>query len=230
MFSDLTFAPEIPVRRWTALASFTLQATLVAAALTYPLLHIDSLPPVLHPLALPVASYAPEVQSQTTPAHGIPSAIQPIVVNTHRITFGKPSVQPENPGPAIAPSLLDIGAQSPDGVVHSIVSDFARPVPIPPRQERHIRQSVVMEGNLIHRVEPQYPAIAKGLHIAGAVVLKAIISRDGAITNLKVESGQSLLAQAALQAVRQWHYRPYYLNNQPIEVETEITVNFVLQQ
>ena len=86
-----------------------------------------------------------------------------------------------------------------------------------------------MEGNLIHKVEPQYPTMAKQLHIEGTVLVKAIISREGMIIRAEAERGQTLLAQAALAAVRQWRYRPYYLNHEPIEVETEITVNFVLQ-
>lgn len=86
-----------------------------------------------------------------------------------------------------------------------------------------------MEGNLVHRVEPQYPFIAKQLHIEGTVVLKAFISRQGTIERVQVERGQEMLARAAIEAVLQWQYRPYYLNNEPIEVETEITVNFKLQ-
>jgi protein TonB len=86
-----------------------------------------------------------------------------------------------------------------------------------------------MEGNLIHRVEPQYPIIAKQIHLQGAVVLKAIISREGRIERVEVTSGPTLLARAASDAVQQWKYRPYLLNGEPIEVETEITVNFVLQ-
>jgi protein TonB len=85
-----------------------------------------------------------------------------------------------------------------------------------------------MEGNLIHRVEPQYPPIAKQLGIQGAVIVKAVISREGAIEQAQVISGQGLLSNSALAAIRQWKYRPYYLNNEPIEVETQITVNFIL--
>jgi protein TonB len=88
----------------------------------------------------------------------------------------------------------------------------------------------MMEGNLIRRVEPQYPVIAKQLGVQGAVILKAIISRDGNIERVEVASGQTLLARAARDAVQQWKYRPYLLNGEPIEVETEITVNFVLQR
>ncbi len=85
-----------------------------------------------------------------------------------------------------------------------------------------------MEGNLIHRVQPEYPQLARQARIQGTVVLRAVISREGRIENLQVLSGHPLLAPAALDAVRQWRYRPYFLNDQPLEVETQITVNFTL--
>jgi protein TonB len=85
-----------------------------------------------------------------------------------------------------------------------------------------------MEGNLIRRVQPEYPALAKQARIQGTVVLRAVIDREGIIQDLQVISGHPLLVQAALNAVRQWRYRPYYLNDQPVEVETQVTVNFSL--
>ena len=85
-----------------------------------------------------------------------------------------------------------------------------------------------MEGNLIHRVQPEYPQLARQARIQGTVVLRAVISREGRIENLQVLSGHPLLVPAALDAVRQWRYRPYSLNEQPVEVETQITVNFTL--
>lgn len=85
-----------------------------------------------------------------------------------------------------------------------------------------------MEGNLIHRVQPEYPQLARQARIQGTVVLRAIISREGRIENLQVLSGHPLLVPAALDAVRQWRYRPYSLNDEPVEVETQITVNFTL--
>jgi protein TonB len=87
-----------------------------------------------------------------------------------------------------------------------------------------------MEGNLIRRVEPQYPAIAKQIHLEGVVVLNAIISREGNIERVDVASGPGVLALAAREAVRQWKYRPYFLNGEPVEVETQITVNFTLDR
>ena len=88
----------------------------------------------------------------------------------------------------------------------------------------------MMQGNLIKRVEPSYPILAKQAGIQGIVLIKAVINREGSIERADVVSGHPLLAHAALEAVRQWKYRPYYLNNEPVEVETQITVKFVLNR
>jgi protein TonB len=85
-----------------------------------------------------------------------------------------------------------------------------------------------MEGSLIDRVQPEYPPLAKQARIQGTVLLRAVIDREGKIENLQVLGGHPLLVEAALKAVRQWRYRPYYLNGQAIEVETQITVHFTL--
>ena len=85
-----------------------------------------------------------------------------------------------------------------------------------------------MEGNLIYRVQPIYPALAQAGRVQGVVVLRAVISRAGTIENLQVLSGHPLLTNAAIAAVRQWRYRPYVLNGEPVEVETQVTVNFIL--
>jgi protein TonB len=86
----------------------------------------------------------------------------------------------------------------------------------------------MMEGNLIYRVQPVYPPAARAARIQGAVVIKALIDKDGAITNLRVQSGHPFLVKAALDAVSQWRYRPYVLNGETVEVETQVTVNFIL--
>ena len=83
---------------------------------------------------------------------------------------------------------------------------------------------------LIHRIEPQYPAIAKIARVSGTVELRAIIGRDGSVSSIEVLSGNPLLARAAVEAVRQWRYRPTILDGEAVEVETRITVNFVLGQ
>ena len=90
------------------------------------------------------------------------------------------------------------------------------------------RISRMMEGNLIYRIQPQYPPLARQARVQGIVVLRATISRDGKIENLQIISGHPLLVKSAMDAVLQWRYRPYYLSNEPVEVETQVTVNFTL--
>jgi protein TonB len=77
-------------------------------------------------------------------------------------------------------------------------------------------------------VQPVYPPLARNARIQGPVVLAAVISKAGTIENLRVLSGHPMLVAAAIDAVSQWRYRPYILNSEPIEVETQITVNFML--
>jgi protein TonB len=86
----------------------------------------------------------------------------------------------------------------------------------------------VSQGLLIKRVQPRYPQNALTMRIQGAVQMEAVINKEGNISNLKVVSGDAVLARAAADAVRQWRYKPYYLNGQPVEIETQITVNFKL--
>jgi protein TonB len=107
--------------------------------------------------------------------------------------------------------------------------DVAPPRPAPAPVPTHpVRISYWAEGGLVYRVQPVYPPLARQARIQGPVELRAIISKAGTIEGLTLVSGHAMLSGAALAAVRQWRYRPYLLNGEPIEVETEITVNFTL--
>jgi protein TonB len=88
----------------------------------------------------------------------------------------------------------------------------------------------VAEGMLTHKTTPVYPEIAKSAHVSGTVVLGANITKTGQLSNLHVLSGPAMLRNTALEAVKTWHYRPYLLNNQPVEVETTIHVVFSLDR
>jgi protein TonB len=81
---------------------------------------------------------------------------------------------------------------------------------------------------LIHRVEPEYPPAARAQHIQGLVTLDVQIGREGAVHNITVVEGDPVLGEAAVQAVRQWRYRPYSVNGQPVEMQTRITIRFTL--
>lgn len=230
MFSGLAVPQDAPARRWTALASFTLQAALVASALVYPLLKPDSLPRVFHPLTLPLLSSAPAQPDSQPPHAGAYVGQHPIVVSLHSITFGRFRPAPDSGGPISAPNVNGLIGTGDPAVLNSLTETSALPLPHPAAVTRNLRLSEVMEGNLIHKVEPLYPPMAKQIGLQGAVILKAFISREGMIERVQVEKGHPILARAAQDAVRQWRYKPYYLNGEPIEVETEVTVNFVLQR
>jgi len=114
------------------------------------------------------------------------------------------------------------------GIVSSTSSIAAVPklVPVTPQRVR-ISQGVT-KGLLVHRVEPTYPTLAKAARVQGDVILSAVINTNGEIENLQLVSGHPMLVPAAIAAVKQWRYKPYLLNGQPVEVETTITVIFAL--
>ena len=100
------------------------------------------------------------------------------------------------------------------------------PVPTPVKRMRIA--SRIAEANLIHDVAPQYPPEAGRARIEGTVVLMAVIGTDGSVKDVGVESGLPILAQAAIDAVKQWRYKPYMRDGQPVEVDSRITINFTL--
>lgn len=89
--------------------------------------------------------------------------------------------------------------------------------------------SAVMQGNLLTKTIPIYPPAAKKAKIQGTVVLSAVISKDGNIENLQVLSGPQELQQSAIDAVRQWRYKPYLLNGDPVEVKTTVNIVYNLK-
>ena len=86
----------------------------------------------------------------------------------------------------------------------------------------------VSQGLLIKRVQPKYPQNALAMHLQGAVQLEATIDKEGKIANLTILKGDAVLARSAMEAVRQWRYKPYYLDGAPVDIQTQITVNFKL--
>jgi protein TonB len=119
------------------------------------------------------------------------------------------------------------------GVLGSIVTQapVAMPkeaLPPPPTPQRVKVSAGVTAGLLMTKVQPQYPPLAKQARIQGTVVLQAVIGKDGSIQHLKAISGHPMLIQSAIDAVSRWKYKPYYLNGEPVEVDTQVTVNFTL--
>jgi periplasmic protein TonB len=86
----------------------------------------------------------------------------------------------------------------------------------------------ITEGMLLKKINPVYPSQAVQLRKQGTVLLSANITKTGSISDAKLIKGDPILAQAALAAVKQWKYKPYTLNGQPVDVQTQIAINFKL--
>jgi periplasmic protein TonB len=112
------------------------------------------------------------------------------------------------------------------GSTHSVPVSAKALDPTPVKRIRVAAR--VAEANLIHDVTPQYPTEAGRARLEGAVVLMAVIGKDGGVRDVRVESGLPILAQAAIDAVKQWRYKPYLVDGEPVEVDSRITINFTL--
>jgi protein TonB len=115
-----------------------------------------------------------------------------------------------------------------NGVIGGIISSTPVAVPKVATPQRVRVSAGVTSGLLVRRVQPNYPPLARQARIQGTVVLHAVISKDGSIENLTLVSGHPMLAPSAIEAVKQWKYKPYLLNGEPVEVDTEVQVNFTL--
>jgi len=135
----------------------------------------------------------------------------------------KPTPEAEEPS---APSSLDLASNASNPAIAGLVSAPAR-VPTGHAETVNVSQGV-SQGLLIKKVPPLYPPQALQMRIQGAVQLMAVISKTGNITNLKVQSGDAVLVKAAMDSVKQWKYKPYLLDGQPVDIQTQITVNFKL--
>lgn len=151
----------------------------------------------------------------------------------------------QEPGPHQPPFICDncggenpnlplgIGNGNENGISETSLALSPPSLPPPVHQlsrptRPHPVGGAVQNANLISQVKPVYPHAAIIARIQGLVILEAIISRQGLVENLRVVSGNPLLVPAALDAVKQWRYRPTLLNGEPVEVETTITVSFAL--
>jgi protein TonB len=149
----------------------------------------------------------------------------PIVVKSAPAPRKVPAQQGDEAAPQV-PSPLAVASpndKSLSGLVTSV------PVSLPKAAPSTVRISQgVSQGLLIKKVQPRYPQNALSMRIQGSVQLEATIDKEGNIANLKVVSGDASLARAATEAVRQWRYKPYYLSGEPVDIQTQITVNFKL--
>jgi TonB family protein len=161
---------------------------------------------------------SPDIGSAAT---GKPAAAPIVVRNSESGTkISNPAAD------VLAPSPVVIAPTTSGGSLPNILGNGGN-VPTPVLQTLNISQGV-SRGLLIKKVQPVYPASALRMHVEGAVELQATIGKSGNIVSVKTLTGDLVLARAAKEAVLQWKYKPYLLNGEPVEIQTQITVNFKL--
>ena len=250
---EQSFVPKGRGRsRWTIAAALLVQVLVVAARMVVPLLYVQDLPP-LEVAATPLTLEAPPppapIAARPTPRPPVrvikpmPRRFNPNVLIAPKYIpkyIAKITELPPPPESGIVGGIPGgIPGGQAGGVIGGILSSVPRPLPppppveirptAPPKTPERIRVGGNVEaGLLVHEVAPSYPLLAKDARIGGLVRLKAVINRHGGIQDLSVISGHPMLVEAALDAVKQWAYKPTYLNGNPVEVETEIDVHFNL--
>ena len=212
-------------------ASVAFEAVVIAVVMLWPLATLGVLPAQVVVTPLP-PFHGPREAQPVPPQVEHPGSIRP--TNNFRPDLPPPVISShldrnsDAEPPSFGPSE-PIGPGIPDGFRDGGPIQIERPRPQPPAKPV-VRNADVMEAMLVHRIEPEYPTLAMTIHLSGTVVLRARIGTDGKVHELETLSGNALLAQSARAAVLQWRYRPTMLNGQAVEVETQITVNFVLNR
>lgn len=236
MFEDSTFesAGRIKTRsrRWMV-ATLALNGSILLALVLLPLIYPEALhragPMILMEAPKPPAEVPKPVKLPEQRFHGQPEMSGTRIFAPPRIPDLIPKFNgPE--GPPTSSTVSDLGDPSgvPGGVDQAFHGHESAPVVHSAPKGPTSVSSGVMTGQLIYKVTPTYPPIAAAMRAEGTVVLQAIISKTGTIENLRVVSGPPVLQGAALDAVKQWRYRPYQLDGQAVEVETTINVVFTL--
>lgn len=239
---------------WTVLVAFGIQTVLILVAVIIPMVWFDVLPtaqlqsflvaPPPPPPPPPPPAAAPPVKVVKVIPRQFDAGklMAPKVVPKEVATIKEEELPPPSAGVAgvVGGVPGGVAGGTPGGVLGGIIGSVpsAAPPPPPPPKEAPkpaTPQRIKVGGNvqsakLVRQPRPVYPALAKQARISGVVRLSAIISKDGTIQHLEVISGHPLLVPAALEAVKQWVYQPTLLNGEPVEVQTQIDVNFTLSQ
>ena len=224
----------------TQMTSFVVQILLLVFLMLLPLIFTDALPKQQFMSML----VAPPPPPPPPPPPAAAPPVKPVKIETE-IDNGKlktPTKIPdqikmvkdeEEPPPGAGTGVVGgvpggVPGGQMGGVIGGIISSTPVAVPKVATPQRVRVSQGVTQGLLIRKVQPAYPPLARQARIQGTVLLQAEISKDGTIENLRLIQGHPMLAPAAIEAVKQWRYKPYILNGEPVEVETQITVNFTL--
>jgi len=191
----------------------------------------DVTPPTRSKTPAPEPELIAESRPSTRSTAASPAPAKPVETETPETTAlvvkggkvptaAKPAAAPDAP----APSLAGMGAPTNTSLPNLGTTTSA----VKPKLQMVSVSQGVSQGLLYKKVAPAYPPNALRMHVEGAVELQATISKNGDITNIKIVSGDPQLAKAASDAVKQWKYKPYLLNGEPVEIQTGVTVNFKL--
>jgi len=237
-------------KTWTVLISFVAQLVLLAIAILIPMIYFDALPksqltsflvapPPPPPPPPPPAAAPPKPVKLIPRQFDAGRLMAPKAVPKEVAMIKEEELPPPSSGGVVGGVPGGVPGGAAGGVIGGIIGSVptAAPPPPPPpvKVEKVVVQRIRVGGNvqqakLIRQPKPIYPPLAKQARISGVVRLNAIIGKDGTIQNLTVASGHPLLVPAAMEAVKQWVYAPTLLNGEPVEVVTQIDVNFTLSQ
>ena len=246
MFEEMVVSSPNPKKTnkpWTVVISMLFQVAFLSILILIPLIYTEALPKTM--MATMLTAPPPPPPPPPPPA---PTQIVRVKPQAHLMDAGKlvaPKVIPKDIKiikEEAEPDMSSVGMQggvpggvaggSMGGVLGGVIGGMGG-APPPPKPKLTGPLKVggnVQAARILNRVQPVYPPLARQTRISGTVRLHAIISKDGSIQQLEVISGHPLLQQNALDAVRQWRYRPTLLNGKPVEVETYITVIFQLRR
>src|SRR5208282_423918 len=223
----------------TSVVAFVFEFMIIGVMVLIPLIFTEALPKgqMMFLLVAPPPPPPPPPPAAAVVQHV--KVIQTDIVNGELRTPTKipqkvKMIQEDEAPPAMASTGVvggvpgGIPGGSMGGVIGSVLSSTPTVAPHIATPQRVRVSSGVSSGLLIRKVNPTYPPLARQARIQGTVVLQAQISKDGSIENLQLISGHPMLAPAAIEAVKQWKYKPYLLNGEPVEVDTQVQVNFTL--
>src|SRR6185437_9160024 len=215
---------------WTVWLSAAIQALILGVLILIPLIYTSALPSAMMTTFLVAPPPPPPPPPPAAVVHVKP---QPKFIQQGKLVA--PTVIPKKIQMIKEEAQPDVGMTGgvpggvPGGSAGGVLGGIIGGLPPPPKPVERLRVGGnVMQANLIHQVLPVYPQIAKTAHISGTVVLHAIIAKDGTVQELQFISGPPLLKGAAMEAVKQWRYKPTLLNTQPVQVDTTISVVFNL--
>jgi protein TonB len=233
MFDDLVESTAVKKKTnksWAVMLSAIVQTVILGVLILIPLIYTEALPKAM----LSTLLIAPPPPPPPPPP---PAPVKTIIKPVARLIQSGKLMQPRAIPKEVAvfkeaelpPDVINSAPQG--GVFGGIPGQGLIALPPPPKAAApsRIKQGgQVTAAAILNQTRPLYPALARQARIQGNVVLHAIIDKDGKVAQLEVISGHPLLVQAALDAVKQWRYRPTQLNGDPVEVDTTITVTFTM--